>query len=148
MPQLKYWKVLKSEQEIPLYITGSDVLVITGYSTADWQLKDLAQVIDLSSENKISSCDDLRYPLAVSHAASGFLGHTTPTLIICGGVKTKYMTYGDKSCYKYIYDVDGKPQWESNPSISMLKARANHAIATLPDGSLWITGTAIILYNT
>ena len=138
---------MKSEQEIPLFIAGSDVLVITGYSYSDWQFIDLAEDIDLSSKTK-NSCENLRYPLAVSHAASGFLGHTTPTLIICGGVKTKYMTYGDKSCYKYIYDVDGKPQWESNPSISMLKARANHAIATLPDGSLWITGTAIILYNT
>ena len=138
---------MKSEQEIPLFIAGSDVLVITGYSYSDWQFIDLAEDIDLSSKTK-NSCENLRYPLAVSHAASGFLGHTTPTLIICGGVITTDMTYGEKSCYKYIYDVDGKPQWESNPSISMLEPRANHAIATLPDGSLWITGTAIILYNT
>merc|ERR1719273_97781 len=34
--------------------------------------------------------------------------------------------------------MDGKPQWEF--LASMITARASHAIAILPDGSLWITG--------
>ena len=132
--------VFRIEQEIPFYITGSVALVVTG----GYPAKDLAEVIDLGSTNK-ESCNNLKYPHQVAFAASGFLGNTT--LTICGG--TDDFTKAINSCYKYTYDMDGNPRWEY--LASMITARASHAIATLPDGSLWITGTAIKntkLYNT
>ena len=96
-------------------------------------MKDFAEVIDLGSENK-NSCENLKYPYPVGWAASGFLGNKT--LTICGG--TNDFTMAKDKCFKYTYDMNGKPKWEF--LASMITARASHAIATLPDGSLWITG--------
>ena len=89
------------------------------------------QVIDLSAAN---TCDSfLPYPISLYGAASGFLGSD---LVICGGAnKIKAMD----DCYTFdMYAQDG---WKN--LFNMRSERVNHAIATFPDGSLWITGTVM-----
>ena len=95
------------------------------------------QVIDLSSANTCNSF--LPYPISLYGAASGFIDND---LVICGGAnKTNAMD----GCYMHdMYSEEG--EWTH--LYKMTSRRKNHAMATFPNGSLWITGTLIKAHKT
>ena len=107
-------------------MAGGVVLLATGKESVQ---SNFSEIIDLSSA---TTCDISSYHFGLSHAASGYLDKKY--LTICGGYEAGAQI---KSCY--TYDLYGQSHWTFLRN--MMEERTTHAIATLPDGKLWITGT-------
>ena len=110
------------------------MMVTTGYNSG---YKNYAQVVDLSLTNVCETFP--AYPISMINAAAGLINNI---LTICGG------SYYDSSwnyldtCYKYDMAAN---EWTF--LCNMQSRRFYHAAATLPDGSLWITGKYIVSHS-
>ena len=94
-----------------------------------------SQVVDLSLTNDCATFP--AYPISMTTAAGGLINNI---LTICGGDDSS----GNRldTCYKY--DIAAN-EWTF--LCNMQSRRWSHAAATLPDGSLWITGKDIVCHS-
>ena len=110
------------------------MLVATG-DDGNWNEKNHAQVVDLSLTNVCATFP--AYPISMYGAAGGLINNI---LTVCGGIDSSY-NYLD-TCYKYDMAAN---EWTF--LCNMQSRRYVHAAATLPDGSLWITGKDIVYHS-
>ena len=108
------------------------MMVATGYDSGN---KNYAQVVDLSLTN---TCETFPvYPISVFGAAGGLINNI---LTVCGGYVSS--TNILDTCYKYDMAAN---EWTF--LCNMQSRRSSPAAATLPDGSLWITGKDIVCHS-
>ena len=112
---------------------GPYLLVATGYKLGVSDQSDV-QIVNLGTGNICSSYPS--YPSTLWSGAGGFINNT---LTICGGSCSTCSPSVQKSCYKFN-TVDN--QWDF--LFDMETGRSSLASATLPDGSMWITGILVI----
>ena len=109
------------------YIAGNYILVVTGWDGSN--IRSDAQVINLENpSNRCRSVPD--YPVAMIGGSVGILDKNQ---LVCGG----YSSSDERLKTCHIFDTDAK-EWKLFGN--MATARDSHAIATFPNGSLWITG--------
>ena len=111
------------------------MLVATGYD-GNGNEKNYAQVVDLSLTNDCATFP--AYPISMAHSAGGLINNI---LTVCGGYDSS-SNYLD-TCYKYDMAAN---EWTF--LCNMQSKRGYHAAATLPDGSLYITGKVIVSHST
>ena len=111
-----------------LVATGRD----SGNNGQNFNEKNHAQVVDLSLTNDCATFP--AYPISMAYSAGSLINNI---LTVCGG----YDSSGNRldTCYKYDMAAN---EWTF--LCSMQSKRNSHAAATLPDGSLWITGEYIV----
>ena len=109
------------------------MLVATGYD-GNGNEKNHAQVVDLSLTNDCATFP--AYPISMGFSAGGLINNI---LTVCGGVDSG--NYFD-TCYKYDMAAN---EWTF--LCNMQSRRRSHAAATLPDGSLWISGKVIVSHS-
>ena len=110
------------------------MMVTTGWAD-DGAFTNYAQVVDLSLTNVCETFP--AYPISMVAAAGGLINNI---LAVCGG-KDSSGNYLD-TCYKYDMAAN---EWTF--LCNMQRKRYHHAAATLPDGSLWITGIDIVSHS-
>ena len=112
------------------------MLVTTGaiYNTG-WNYFNYAQVVDLSLTNTCATFP--AYPVSMANSAGGLINNI---LTVCGGMDSSHNDLD--TCYKYDMAAN---EWTH--LCNMQSKRRNHAAATLPDGSLWITGKYIVCHS-
>ena len=106
------------------------MMVVTGCTRGNACRTNYAQVVDLSLTNVCETFP--AYPISMEGAAGGLINNS---LTICGGRDFD-------TCYKY--DIAAN-EWSF--LCNMQSRRYRHAAATLPDGSLWITGKDIVCHS-
>ena len=94
-----------------------------------------SQVVDLSLTNVCETFP--AYPISMSRAVGGLINNS---LTVCGGYDSSD-NYLD-TCYKYDMAAN---EWTF--LCNMQSKRSLHAAATLPDGSLYITGKVIVSHS-
>ena len=113
------------------YIAGPYIVVATGWDEDITNYTNAVQLVNMDLSP--SECDSLpAYPIRMYLASVGFLKNH---LVICGGgsLNGEYGPYN--TCYRYE-TADHK--WTF--FVNMQTERYDHGVATLPDGSMWITG--------
>ena len=110
------------------------MLVATGYD-GNGNEKNHAQVVDLSLTNDCATFP--AYPISMAWAAGGLINNI---LTVCGGIDSSFNELD--TCYKYDMAAN---EWTF--LCNMQSKRDLHAAATLPDGSLWITGKDIVCHS-
>ena len=110
------------------------MLVATGHD-GNWNLKNYTQVVDSSLTNDCATFP--AYPISMAYSAGGLINNI---LTVCGGIDSSY-NYLD-TCYKYDMAAN---EWTF--LCNMQSKRSLHAAATLPDGSLYITGKVIVSHS-
>ena len=107
------------------------MVVVTGYSSGN---TDSTQVINLSpNENDCSSLAPYEY--SMEGGAGGLLNNQ---LVICGGANSG----AKQDCYRY--DTHAQ-DWTKFATLQT--GRYLHAATTMSDGSLWMTGKTISIYD-
>ena len=112
------------------------MLVATGHD-GNGNEKNYAQVVDLSLTNDCATFP--AYPISMSGAAGGLINNV---LTVCGGYYWDSSNNYLDTCYKYDMAAN---EWTF--LCNMQSRRYRHAAATLPDGSLWITGKDIVSHS-
>ena len=111
------------------------MLVATGEDGNNWNEKNHAQVVDLSLTNDCATFP--AYPISMAWAAGGLINNI---LTVCGGLDSSNNDLD--TCYKYDMAAN---EWIF--LCNMQSKRGSPAAATLPDGSLWITGKYIVSHS-
>ena len=112
------------------------MLVATGKDRGNnGNLNNYAQVVDLSLTNVCETFP--AYPISIAFSAGGLINNI---LTVCGG-RDSSDNYLD-TCYKYDMAAN---EWSF--LCNMQSKRGFHAAATLPDGSLYITGKDIVRHS-
>ena len=109
------------------------MVVTTGWG--DDGRTNYSQVVDLSLTNDCATFP--AYPISMSGSAGGLINNI---LTVCGGYDSS--GYYLDTCYKYDMAAN---EWTF--LCNMQSRRYGHAAATLPDGSLWITGKDIVYHS-
>ena len=110
------------------------MLVATGHD-GNWNGKNYTQVVDLSLTNDCATFP--AYPISMRQAAGGLINNI---LTVCGG-RDSSDNHLD-TCYKYDMAAN---EWTH--LCNMQTKRVQHAAATLPDNTLWITGKDIVCHS-
>ena len=110
------------------------MLVATGRDSGN-NAQNYGQVVDLSLTNDCATFP--AYPISMAYSAGGLINNI---LTVCGGYDSS-SNYLD-TCYKYDMAAN---EWTF--LCNMQSKRGYHGVATLPDGSLWITGKYIVCHS-